>query len=215
MVIVNDIPFDMSTPAPRESETQYYSESMPDILMRDYVSMYNIKTSINNCMLCPLNEYNKPFEFIGGRNEMKHLMIIGEDPTDVLPQFSNGAMIHELISRFDINRDYIHFTSLVKCIGSTHYTDCHHHLISEILAIAPKVIIALGYNVGSLFMQHIAEKNNQQLKPGSGYTLENGSDMIVVYHPKEIVTYPQSMQELNSHLNMAFTHLNNKLMREA
>src|SRR5690606_3174955 len=118
MTVVESFNFDMSMPQSRESNTEYYSETMNGILMKEYVSMYNIQSSINNCMICPLNEYIKPLEINGGNNEMKHLMIIGDSPVDVLPQYSEGAMLRELLSRFDINLDYVHFTSLVKCVGS-------------------------------------------------------------------------------------------------
>lgn len=204
-----EIPFDMTPYIPYEG-TAYYSETMQGPAMKEYVSLYNIQTSVNNCMLCPLNEYIKPLELSKGM-ETKHIMIIGDDPTDVLSQYANGAVLHELLSEFDFDKNYIHFTSLAKCVGATNFKDCHHHLISEVISIEPKIIIALGYNAAYPFMSHIAEANGQQLVPGVGYSLENGSDMIVVNRPIDTANNIQLKMELKSHMSLVFEHLRNKL----
>ena len=190
--------------------TEYYSQIMDATLMQKHVSMYNIETSVNNCMRCPLNEFVKPLS-LGNGVGTSHLMVIGDSPTDVLSQYEGGSLIHSLLEQFQYNRDYIHFTSLVKCVGSTNYMDCHNHIVAEIIAKQPKVIIALGYNAAYPFMNHIANAVGQQLVPGAGYTLENGSDMIVVNHPKDIISNVGLLEELKNHLTMAFNHLSNKV----
>lgn len=161
-------------------------------------------------MLCPLNEYIKPLDLSGGEVR-KDLMIIGQDPTDVLSQYDAGSLLHQALEQRNVNKDYIHFTSLVKCVGSSGFQECHHHLIDEILSREPVLIIALGPNVATPFMAHIAQQHNQQLAPGMGYTLENGSDMMVLNHPKDISMNQQAMELFKGHLDYAFTHLSNKL----
>ena len=208
--MTDDFPFDMSMPQEEPLQPAYYSQIMSEETMKERITLHNIEVSVNSCMLCPLNEFVKPLD-LSKVNQVRHLMIIGEDPTDVLPQYEGGSQIHELLAPFGLNMDYIHLTSLVKCIGSKNYQECHHHLVSEVISIAPKVIIAIGYNAAFPFMSHIAQANAQQITPGLGYRLENGTDMIVVNKPGDAKTNPQSMNELNYHLQMAITQLNNRV----
>lgn len=192
----------------RQFHTEYFDEvfSNTPILMQKEVTPFHVAASISNCMACPLNEYQKPLQL---NNVNASLMIIGEDPRNVLPEYESGRLLHDLLDELHFDRHDIYFTSMVKCIGSTDMQKCHHHLISEILAVEPLVIIALGYYVAAPFMEHLAKQdiNSSGLAPGSGYTLENGSDMLVVNRLEDAIKTEQLSQQMKMHFQLAYHRL--------
>lgn len=189
--------------------TEYFDEifSETPILMQKEVTPFNVAASVSNCMACPLNEYKKPLDLLN--NTEASLMIIGEDPRSVLPDYESGRLLHDVLSELHFNRHDIYFTSMVKCIGATDMAKCHHHIISEIMAVEPLVIISLGYYVAAPFMEHHAQQdqNSTGLVPGSGYTLENGSDMIVVNRLEDAMANEQLAQQLKTHFQLAYNRL--------
>lgn len=196
-----------TTSDPALEGVEYYDTTLSPYLIQKQVVPFEISTSVFNCMKCPLSKYAKPLSM-----EMPNytsLMIIAEDPSDVSEEFTKGKDLKNFFEQLNIDFKETYFTSIVKCVGSTHDENCHHHLISEILANQPLVILALGYRAGAPFLRHIAEGDvsNGQLKPGDGYTLSNGSDMVILRSFKEVYHDEYLFQEFRNHVQLGLQRL--------
>lgn len=180
---------------------EYLNHVMSPYQMRVLTTPAQVKNSVHNCHLCPLQQYHKPLK-IEGNNQS--LMIIGQDPNDVLSTTPQGKMLRDLLSQLHFDLEDIYFTSAVKCVGSIYYDHCNHHVVSEIHFIKPDVIIAMGYYAAKPFLEHLVQN---QLSPGHGATLPNGSDIIATNQLQEAYQNDSLYQQLQQHFQLVKTRL--------
>lgn len=106
------------------------------------VAPYHIKTGIQNCFACSNKSYKKPLELA---NFNASVMVIGETPDDVNFDTDEGKLLADILMWAGYDLSDVYMTSSIKCESSASPDLCQSHLISEVLCVQPKLIIALGY----------------------------------------------------------------------
>lgn len=189
-------PFD-TTDTFSKSKTQLDPGYYDCILMPEHVykkvTPFDIKTSIHNCFACDGCKFVKPLEL---SNFDASVMVIGQLPSDVDIRTPEGKFLIDTLSWSGYNLDDIYLTSLVKCEDSTQPEKCQHHLISELLSVQPKMVIALGYEVGKHFDPTINQAGYQSVLMGR-------YNMITTYGTAYIMHDKQLFQELCGHILQA------------
>jgi uracil-DNA glycosylase family 4 len=169
---------------------------IPEQMYKEVTPFY-IKTSIQNCFACDNKQFKKPLEL---SNFDASVMIIGEVPSDIDFQTKEGKLLADTLLWAGYNLDDVYFTSLVKCESSFTPERCQHHLLSELLCVQPKVVIALGYDVG----KHFDSSINQ-----AGYksTLMDKYDMYTNYRTLNAMSDQQFFQDFCNYMLRAKQHL--------
>ena len=147
-VMEKEQPFDTAGRPASRLEPGFSNEILTPELMYKEVTPFYIKTSIYNCFACENKSFKKPLEL---SNFNASVMVIGEVPTDTDFQTPEGKLLADTLLWAGYDLKDIYFTSLVKCESSFTPERCQHHLLSELLCVQPKMIIALGYDVGKYF----------------------------------------------------------------
>lgn len=148
-----ELPFDNTDPFVKERlEPGFYDTILMTEHMYKDVTPFEIKTSVHNCFACDSQKLTKSLEL---SNFDANVMVIGETISDVDFQTKEGKLLADTLLWAKYNMEDIYFTSLAKCVETETPERCHHHLLSEILCVQPKVIIALGYDVGKYFDPNI------------------------------------------------------------
>jgi hypothetical protein len=201
-----ELPFDVENEVPKErKEPEFFDKVLQPVLVRKTVAPFNIQTSVYNCHACSLQEYHKPLTL---EESNADLMIIGQEPHDVLIESPQGKILHEILNQYHFNQNDIYYTSSVKCAQSKDFDKCHHHLVSEMISVEPLMVIALGYHAAAPFMEHLAKAdqhhhNGGNLTPGDGYTLINGSDMMVTNRIQDVEGNQPLFHALHEHFQLA------------
>lgn len=197
---VKELPFDMTDTVHDTLDPGFFDKILlPEQMYKDVTPFY-IKTSIHNCFACENKSFRKPLEL---SNFDASVMVIGEFPHDIDFQTKEGKLLAETLAwaRYDLNDVYL--TSLVKCESSSSPERCQHHLLSELLCVQPKVVIALGYNVGVQFDQQINS---------AGYhsKLMDKYDMITTYGVNYAMSNQDLFQEFCGHMLRAKQQVDGK-----
>lgn len=172
---------------------------IPDQMYKE-VTPYYIKTSIRNCFACEHNDFKKPVEL---SNFDASVMVIGETPSDIDFQTKEGKLLADTLLWAGYNLDDVYFTSLTKCQSSSTPERCQSHLLSELLCVQPKLVIALGYEVGKHFNPAI----NQ---PGDLSFLMDRYPMITSYRTTYTMSNQNFFREFCLHLSQAKQQLDSK-----
>jgi uracil-DNA glycosylase family 4 len=198
---MNELPFDNTTHFQTQGPKPVFINEIPmaDIVVKKMISSAELKASVYNCFACPLNTYQKPLPMA---NMEASLMVIGSQPQDVSFETEQGKLLGELLKSFEIDFDDVYFTSAVKCEGSTSYSECHHHLIAEMIVVQPLVAIALGYNAGHQLLSSI--NPGAAIVPGQTGTLPTGTDMVIT---NSIADSMDDLEFIKQHLYVAKTQL--------
>jgi uracil-DNA glycosylase len=197
-----ELPFDTTDPLQKENlEPGYYDKILVPLLMYKDVTPFEIKTSIHNCFACDAKKLSKPLEL---SNFDANVMVVGETISDVDFQTKEGKLLADTLlwAKYDMND--IYFTALSKCVETETPDRCQHHLLSEILCVQPKVIIALGYDVGKHFDSAINR---------AGYTssLLDKYDMLTTYRTSYAMTEQKLFEEFCNHILQAKGRVDSKL----
>jgi uracil-DNA glycosylase family 4 len=207
VVIEKDLPFDVEmNPYVKEKlEPGFYDQILMKEHMYKNVTPFFIKTSVHQCFACDNKRHIKPLEL---SNFDASIMVIGETPSDIDFQTKEGKLLADTLTwaRYDLND--IYFTSLIKCEESPTPERCQHHLLAEILCVQPKIIIALGYDVGKYFDPMINR---------AGYTsiLFHKYDMITTYRTLYAMADQSLFQEFCNHMLRAKQRVDSKLQRSS
>ncbi|HHT7153142.1 hypothetical protein P4I89_08255 [Bacillus cereus] len=171
-------------------EPGYYNEIlMPEHIYKK-ITPFDIKTSVHNCFACDNCKFAKPLEL---SNFDASIMIIGQVPSDVDIRTPEGKILIDTLSWSGYNLNDIYLTSLVKCEDSTQPEQCQHHLVSELLCVQPKMVIALGYDVGKYFDPTINQAGYQSVLMGR-------YNMITTYRTLYTMENQNLFQELCGHI---------------
>lgn len=188
-------------PCKDQLEPGFYDQILNQEHMYKDVTPFYIKTSIHHCFACDSKQYKKPLEL---SNFDASIMVIGETPSDIDFQTTEGKLLADTLvwAQYDLNDVY--FTSLMKCEESSTPERCHHHLLSELLCVQPKMVVSLGYGVGKYFDASINS---------AGYTsvLLDKYDMITTYRPSYAMSDAQFFQDFCSHMMQAKQRVESKL----
>jgi hypothetical protein len=200
-VIEKELPFEINYPQQKEKLTPgFYDQIFVAEHMYKDITPFEIKTSIHNCFACDLKHYKKPLEL---SNFNASVMVIGEAPSDIDFQTPEGKLLVDTLSWAKYNLDDIYFTSLVKCEESKTSERCQHHLLSELLCVQPKMVLALGYDVGKHFDPLINK---------AGYTsiLLNKYNMITTYPVSHAMKDQPLFQDFCNHMLRAKGQMDSK-----
>ncbi len=197
-------PFDMSDPYHKNSlEPGFYDRILFKEHMYKEITPFEIKTSIHLCFACDQNSYHKPLEL---GNFDSSVMIIGETTSDVDLQTKEGELLAKTLTWAGFDLNDVYFTSLIKCEESSNPERCQHHLLSEVLCVQPKVIIALGYDVGKHFDPHINSAGHVSL-------LMDRHHMITTYRTCYVMADQNMFQDYCNHIIKAKTSVDSTLQR--
>lgn len=196
-------PFDIESSDPYKKdqlEPGFYDQILVPELMYKNITPFEIKNSIHNCFACENKNYKKPLEL---SNFDASVMVIGETPSDIDFQTNEGKLLADTLTWAKYNLDDIYFTSLSKCTETATPERCQHHLLSELLCVQPKIVIALGYDVGKYFDQGINS---------AGYTstILNKYDMITTYRTVYAMTDQNLFQDFCNHMLRAKGRVDSK-----
>lgn len=197
---VKELPFDTSDIHDTKHilEPGFYDKILlPEQMYKDVTPFY-IKTSIHNCFACDNKSFKKPLEL---SNFDASVMVIGELPSDIDFQTKEGKLLADTLTWARYELDDVYFTSLLKCEASETPERCQHHLLSELLCVQPKVIIALGYNVGRHF-------DNEINSAGYSSKLMGKYDMITTYGMTYAMSEQKYFQEFCEHMLRAKQQVN-------
>lgn len=188
------MPFDNTDMFQKETlEPGYYDKIIQPSLMYKNVTPFEIKTSIHNCFACENKKLTKSLEL---SNFDANIMVIGETVSDVDFQTKEGKLLADTLMWANYDMNDIYFTALAKCAETETPERCQHHLLAEILCVQPKVIIALGYDVG----KHFDATINQ-----AGYTssLLDKYNMITTYRTTYAMTEQKLFERFCQHILQA------------
>lgn len=192
--VVKELPFDTGEIYKNTQLQPSYSdrEFMPEIMYKN-ISPFEIKTSVHHCFACDVKKYTKPLELA---NFDASVMVIGQTPGDVDARTSEGKQLMDVLSWAGYALQDVYVTSLVKCEESQQPERCHHHVLSELLCVQPKMVISLGYEVGKYFDTSINS---------AGYTsqLLSKYEMITTYRTSYAMTDQQAFQSFCNHILQA------------
>ncbi len=196
----NHHPFDMSDPYDKDRlEPGFYDRVLIKDHMYKEITPFEIKTSIHLCFACDQKSYQKPLEL---SNFNASVMVIGETPSDVDFQTPEGKLLADTLTWAQYDLNDVYFTSLIKCEESKSPDRCQHHLLSEILCVQPKIIIALGYDIGMHFDPNISS-------PGYLTHLLDRHYMITTYRTCYAMSDQKLFQDFCQHILQAKTHMGN------
>lgn len=197
-----ELPFDFSDTAPVKNQLEpgFADRILIPEQMYKEVTPFYLKTSIQNCFACDNKSFKKPLEL---SNFDASVMVIGETPSDIDFQTKEGKLLADTLLWAGYSLDDVYFTSVVKCESSSTPDRCQHHLLSELLCVQPKVVIALGYDVGKHFDPAINS---------AGYSsqLMGKYEMISTYRTLYAMGDQQLFQSFCSHMLQAKQVLGSK-----
>jgi uracil-DNA glycosylase len=156
----------------------YDQVQAPDESKKKDWGTFHFKSQLLHCHACDMNEYHK---WIPEFHPKQSFMVIGETPQDIDPKTEQGKKLRQYLQQIRLPLDQIYFTSAVKCENSAHYSQCHRHMIAEMIIVKPLVAIAFGYYAGYLFVPE-----GEQIQPGYTTTLSNETDFMITYSLKDI-----------------------------
>ncbi len=186
-----------------------------------------IEAEVKKCRKCQLHMYRKN-PVVGEGPANAEIMFVGEAPgrrEDELGRPFVGAagkLLDKILDSIGLDRESVYITNVVKCRPPNNRTPlesevkaCINYLIRQILAIKPKVIVALGAVAAS----YLCSKNFVRGEPiklsitrvrGKVYKNTVGNvEFIVIptYHPAAILRKRGLEEELRNDLLKASSML--------
>lgn len=165
-------------------------------------SLKRIATRIRRCRKCPLAKSRKnavPGE--GAYNA--RIMLVGEAPGKAEDEQGQpfvgyaGRILDEALKRAGLRREQVFITSTLKCRPpknrnpkAPEISACEPHLMSQIKAISPEVLVAVG-RYGLKGLTGKIGKVGDLRKKRLDY---NGVPIVATYHPAAII-YNRRLQK--------------------
>lgn len=174
-------------------EPGFYDKILPkDNIQKDIIP-FEIKTSIHNCFACEHKKFHKPLEL---SNFDASVMVIGQTTDDVNFTTDEGKLLADTLLWAGFNMDDVYLTSMTKCADEDVPEQCQHHLLSELLCVRPRVVIALGYDVGKHFDPAITQA-------GAFSTILNSMSMLTTYRVSYAMQEESLYHQFCYHLQQA------------
>lgn len=161
-------------------------------------SLQVIRDNAAGCMACSLHETRTKSVF-GRGNSLAELMVIGEAPGEEEDRTGEpfvgraGKLLDVLLQAVGFPRDSVYICNVLKCRPPGNRNPlpnevelCSGFLRSQIDAIAPKVLLAVGKFAAQTLVQ--SEESIGRLR---GHVHQyNGVPVVVTYHPAYLLRSP-------------------------
>ncbi len=170
-------------------------------------SLTNILTDVKSSPICGACKGGRPVIF-GEGPERAEVMVIGEGPgiDDInsgLPfQGQAGMLLNRMLAAINLARADCYLCNVIKCIppGERKFSveeieDCRPFLLRQILAVNPRVIIALGALAAQTLLR--SKKTISDLR-GQVFTLRlNDRELLVAptFNPAYLLRVPEKKRE--------------------
>jgi uracil-DNA glycosylase len=163
-----------------------------------------IRTDIGECTRCKLHALGRRQIVFGVGNPGADLMFVGEAPghdEDVqgIPFVGRaGQLLTKIIEAIGLKRDDVYIANVIKCRPPENrnpepdeVASCQPFLFSQITAISPKVIVALGSFAAKTLLS--TEAPISRLR-GRVYDLQ-GAKLVCTFHPAYLLRSPDRKRD--------------------
>ena len=169
------------------------------------VTLKNIRTELGDCTRCKLHGLGRNQIVFGTGDEHAKLMFVGEAPgrdEDIkgIPFVGRaGQLLTKIIESIDLSRESVYIANVIKCRPPQNRNPeidevetCEPFLFSQIDAIKPKVIVALG-----TFAAQTLLKSTETISRLRGKVYEyRGSSLIPTFHPAFLLRSPTRKRDV-------------------
>jgi uracil-DNA glycosylase family 4 len=163
-----------------------------------------IRADIGDCTRCKLHALGRRQIVFGVGNPAADLMFVGEAPghdEDVqgIPFVGRaGQLLTKIIEAIGLKRDEVYIANVIKCRPPENrnpepdeVASCQPFLFSQIAAISPKVIVALGSFAAKTLLT--TEAPISRLR-GRVYDLQ-GAKLVCTFHPAYLLRSPDRKRD--------------------
>lgn len=169
------------------------------------VTLKNIRTELGDCTRCKLHGLGRNQIVFGTGDEHAKLMFVGEAPgrdEDIkgIPFVGRaGQLLTKIIESIDLSRESVYIANVIKCRPPQNRNPeidevetCEPFLFSQIDAIKPKVIVALG-----TFAAQTLLESTETISRLRGKVYEyRGSSLIPTFHPAFLLRSPTRKRDV-------------------
>ena len=181
------------------------------------VTLENIRAGLGDCTRCKLHDLGRKQIVFGAGDEHAHLMFVGEAPgrdEDIkgVPFVGRaGQLLTKIIESIDLSRESVYIANVIKCRPpqnrnpeNDEVETCQPFLFSQIDAIKPKVIVALGAFAAQTLLG--STETISQLR-GKVYEYR-GASLIPTFHPAFLLRSPTRKRDVWEDMKKAREVLN-------
>jgi len=167
-------------------------------------TLEDVRNRLGECKRCPLYSGRRTIVFGEGNPEAK-LLFVGEGPGEDEDRLGRpfvgraGQLLTNIIRAMGLQRESVYIANIVKCRPPGNRTPkpeevsaCTPFLISQIDAIRPRVICALGAVAARFFLQTEAPVSAIR---GRFYSYRD-IDLMVTYHPAYLLRNPAAKKHV-------------------
>lgn len=158
---------------------------------------------ICTCINCPLGRTRKKFVF-GVGNPHADIVLIGEAPgadEDRLGEpfvGRSGELLNKMLASISLDRRTVYSCNILKCRPPQNRDPLHEeiaackpYLLKQVALINPRLILCLG-KIAAQTLLSTTESFTQLQRT---WRLFEGAEMLVTYHPAELLQNPQYKRE--------------------
>ena len=169
------------------------------------VTLENVRAGLGDCTRCKLHDLGRKQIVFGAGDEHAHLMFVGEAPgrdEDIkgVPFVGRaGQLLTKIIESIDLSRESVYIANVIKCRPpqnrnpeNDEVETCQPFLFSQIDAIKPKVIVALGAFAAQTLLG--STETISQLR-GKVYEYR-GASLIPTFHPAFLLRSPTRKRDV-------------------
>lgn len=167
-------------------------------------SLSQLNQTITQCHLCDLSKSRRQSMSGHGSTDATVMFVdafvsAAEDEANMYYTGRSGAMLRDMIEKvLDLSTDEIYMTHGVKCKPFGFQTpsvsecnSCYPYLSRQIEMIAPRIIVALGYDAYS-----ILSNGSEDFDTLRGQLIPYGNALLIpVYHPTFLLRNPSYKKE--------------------
>ena len=169
------------------------------------VTLKGIRTELGDCTRCKLHGLGRNQIVFGTGDEHAKLMFVGEAPgrdediKGITFVGRAGQLLTKIIESIDLSRESVYIANVIKCRPPQNRNPevdevetCEPFLFSQIDAIKPKVIVALG-----TFAAQTLLKSTETISRLRGKVYEyRGSSLIPTFHPAFLLRSPTRKRDV-------------------
>ena len=170
----------------------------------EVLNLGEIRCELGDCQRCKLYKTRSTLVF-GEGNEKARLMVIGEGPgydEDVQGRpfvGKAGQLLTKILQSIEIEREEIYITNIIKCRPPQNRNpepdeieSCYPFLLTQIQAIQPRIICALG-----TFAAHTLLRTDAKITSLRGKAYDfSGIQVFPTYHPAYLLRNPEKKREV-------------------
>lgn len=155
------------------------------------------------CVKCDICSNNNHRPIWGDGSHSAQIMFIDSNPSYAerkhnIPQMNKAGMLFQIyLNLFNINRDDVYITYIVKCKtpngrypSDCELLNCREHLEEELTTINPKIVVLLGTTAFRSYFNLIGKDIPIDIGKLQGkHLIHNGRIIIFSYSPATIYKY--------------------------